>query len=662
MQTIPNNIVTIKANSSSVWLQQTQKISEGETLKFVVAAQADDSELGTINYKNQIIQAKLPNNLTAGDIIQAKVEITAGEVVLKIIDIQKAIIPKNEVANNLEFKIEKELNYFLQNTLKNIFNNTQQSLKIQTPLLELLKNNPQLNKILAQLEITANQIQSSEVAQPQPETNKSQIQTLISELEKNILAATNGQQARLLTQFKAALNSIPVKSLLTTPETPQTPLQIQPLIQETTKNIITLLRHISAANTDNPANKIATANYLQNIAEKLNQLPTKIQALILNEVIKEVSNTAVTKQDINLKTILTTQLKEIFEPIKQYSSPQTTLTQSNTLTETSPKTFMFHEPATSLLKSSSTLPTTTTSHSQKLEKFLNSVSYEIIKNLTPNLPLSTKNHVSPLKTQIPQLNHLLAQESLTPELLGQRHEPKPNTNLTRLDDLAASQKVQPQLLATALKLNSSNSTQPKEIKVNLHLDKIQEQFEKNLSLLKNNLDQNLLANSPTHQELDIQPLINKVEQLIVTQNTTLNLNPMLQAAGEPALILFPFLLHGLLANANIFVNQDQDANAQQFEDSATSNSKIPFQKIQVTLPLPNLGLVEINIAYRQAEMWLNLTAEQQEVINFLATQTPLLKSILEANGFKDIEIQTTCDKITSQELPLTSSPTPSILA
>ncbi len=150
---------------------------------------------------------------------------------------------------------------------------------------------------------------------------------------------------------------------------------------------------------------------------------------------------------------------------------------------------------------------------------------------------------------------------------------------------------------------------------------------------------------------ELQQVATRLEQMANTLDTLNQLNPVMQAIGEPALILFPFLFQGLLHHSEVTVQPDGKRKKQQQgkknkdgegdggnEDETPSEQR--FHRIQVTVPLPHLGEIDVDIAHRDKEILVRFTAEDREKADFLLEQLQHLASILRQDGFEKAELQT----------------------
>jgi len=144
---------------------------------------------------------------------------------------------------------------------------------------------------------------------------------------------------------------------------------------------------------------------------------------------------------------------------------------------------------------------------------------------------------------------------------------------------------------------------------------------------------------------EMQSTIGKLELLASAQENLAQLNPVMQALGEPALILFPFIAQGLLNHSQITVEpryRKRGAEDEEVDGNGKRKGQVgenePYQRIQVNVPLPSLGEVGVDIAHRTKEIMVRLTVTSDEVARFLLDQLEHLAVILREQGFERAEL------------------------
>ena len=141
-----------------------------------------------------------------------------------------------------------------------------------------------------------------------------------------------------------------------------------------------------------------------------------------------------------------------------------------------------------------------------------------------------------------------------------------------------------------------------------------------------------------------QEMSQKLARMAFTLESINTLNPLMQAMGEPALVLFPFLFQGMLAHTEVAIQPDrnedrnEDRNKEDEDGGKSDKGKSKFQRIQAHVPLPNLGPVDVEIAFRDREILARFTTSGEEEHDFLLSQLEHLVSLLREQGYEKAEI------------------------
>lgn len=142
---------------------------------------------------------------------------------------------------------------------------------------------------------------------------------------------------------------------------------------------------------------------------------------------------------------------------------------------------------------------------------------------------------------------------------------------------------------------------------------------------------------------ELSRLAQRLEQLASTQETLQQLNPLMQALGEPALVLLPFLSHGLLNHSEVTIDpnarrKNQGGGGREGADEEDRGDSTPYQRIQVSVPMPNLGPIDVDIAHRRDELLVRITVQDDEAEKFISSQIENLTETLRSLGFNRPEI------------------------
>lgn len=138
----------------------------------------------------------------------------------------------------------------------------------------------------------------------------------------------------------------------------------------------------------------------------------------------------------------------------------------------------------------------------------------------------------------------------------------------------------------------------------------------------------------------LQNISLRLEQLAATQEVLSQLNPVMQALGEPALVLFPFLFQGFLTHSHVTLEPRRPWGAKTDEDGkkASGGNGEPYQRIQLRVPLPSLGDVGVDVAHRSQEILVRITAPEIESAGFIESRLEGLAERLRTIGFESSDL------------------------
>ncbi len=144
----------------------------------------------------------------------------------------------------------------------------------------------------------------------------------------------------------------------------------------------------------------------------------------------------------------------------------------------------------------------------------------------------------------------------------------------------------------------------------------------------------------TTQTLKLQELATRLEQVASAQEFTNQLTPLLQSYGEPALLLFPFLFQNLMNHGEVTFHPKDGKKKQGEKEGKSSDGERAeaFQRIQLSVPLPSLGPVGIDIAVNPQEILGRFTVENESAAQFLTEQLEHLGAALSEYGYKKMDL------------------------
>lgn len=137
-------------------------------------------------------------------------------------------------------------------------------------------------------------------------------------------------------------------------------------------------------------------------------------------------------------------------------------------------------------------------------------------------------------------------------------------------------------------------------------------------------------------------ILQAVENLVKGQEAVGQLNPLLQALGEPAMLLFPAFIQGLLSKVEMFYYSPERAQQENSGDEEMGGQQAEGEfsgKLTFDVELPNLGSVGVKLLSRGQALQVSFAAESQEALNFLAENLPSLAARLGQVGYVDTQLE-----------------------
>lgn len=125
-----------------------------------------------------------------------------------------------------------------------------------------------------------------------------------------------------------------------------------------------------------------------------------------------------------------------------------------------------------------------------------------------------------------------------------------------------------------------------------------------------------------------------VENMLKGQEMLRQLNPIMQAVGEPALLLFPSLLPGMVSQLEVMLYPPHTEE----RNSAGGRKNSKQQRVDLQLSLPALGKVQVQILRSSDQLDLKFYFEDRQRVEFARQFQPLLRRALSKRGFQSVQI------------------------
>ncbi len=149
-------------------------------------------------------------------------------------------------------------------------------------------------------------------------------------------------------------------------------------------------------------------------------------------------------------------------------------------------------------------------------------------------------------------------------------------------------------------------------------------------------------------------ILNQLEQIFRGQDFLSQLSPVMQSLGEPAFLIFPFVVQGLISKLEMALFPGYSGpraapdgkngksgsgrvkrDGREGESGAQSRQQMRMLKFK--LRLPTMGDVGVEFAYTLRSAFVKIAADRGPAVDFLAARTAELEAVLKLAGFEQIE-------------------------
>lgn len=142
------------------------------------------------------------------------------------------------------------------------------------------------------------------------------------------------------------------------------------------------------------------------------------------------------------------------------------------------------------------------------------------------------------------------------------------------------------------------------------------------------------SNSGRSGDLDT---LRQLENLFRSMDYLNQVNPLMRAAGEPALILFPHLIHGLLHQSALALYPRRPEQSDDKEGESNGQSQGQGERVQLALELPGLGSVTVDLYTDRERVNLRFGTPTQEKADFIEERLPKLIKRLAELSYDEVE-------------------------
>lgn len=142
--------------------------------------------------------------------------------------------------------------------------------------------------------------------------------------------------------------------------------------------------------------------------------------------------------------------------------------------------------------------------------------------------------------------------------------------------------------------------------------------------------------SSAAKETAARPGLQSLQGMLESRESLSQLNPIMQSAGQPVLMIIPALIQGILSRWEmVFTPRPQPADG---EGGEKKNESEQFERVSLSIPLPSLGNVQIELARRSGEILVHFTLAKPEMTEFVRRRLPELSLMLQSAGYRKAQL------------------------
>ncbi|RMG41774.1 MAG: hypothetical protein D6719_07850, partial [Candidatus Dadabacteria bacterium] len=137
-------------------------------------------------------------------------------------------------------------------------------------------------------------------------------------------------------------------------------------------------------------------------------------------------------------------------------------------------------------------------------------------------------------------------------------------------------------------------------------------------------------------------LLQNIEQFVRGQELAQQLSPLMQAMGDPALILFPTVIQGLMSHLKVQVenlNPDGEGGT-----GGSSTKKRDSERIRLVVTLPAFGKTEVDLFRENKNISLKIYVTDSAFASHIKALLPKLRERFSLRGFTETDIAVSVKK------------------
>lgn len=141
-----------------------------------------------------------------------------------------------------------------------------------------------------------------------------------------------------------------------------------------------------------------------------------------------------------------------------------------------------------------------------------------------------------------------------------------------------------------------------------------------------------------------QQVLKGIESIMHAQASLMQVNPVMHALGEPSLVLLPALVQGIFGAWRVSVKESIENEK---EGGQSKGAAKQFVRIGLSLTLPSLGPIEVDVAHRKGEVLVHIASTNTDVTTLISERAPQLEEAFKQLGYDKTAFSASTGKLKS---------------
>ncbi|NMC62091.1 MAG: hypothetical protein GYA55_02885, partial [SAR324 cluster bacterium] len=140
--------------------------------------------------------------------------------------------------------------------------------------------------------------------------------------------------------------------------------------------------------------------------------------------------------------------------------------------------------------------------------------------------------------------------------------------------------------------------------------------------------------------LELRNLVSSIEQLMKGHEFLDRVNTLMNMLGEPALMLFPSLVHGFASQLELLSYPNPKHSEVEEDETGTSKheKKQAYKRFEFDMNFEGIGRIQTRAFFRDGEFLLDLCVENNSIAEFVNQRLSKFEAFLHLQGYERTEL------------------------